>query len=244
MNIFSETLKNLGLNNQIGGIDFNFRYFTQKLSVVKDTKKLLKIMGEEDIEDIYSAFQIHSNNIEEALVESTSAFVYGRIAFRTDGLITNRKNVALLIKFADCTPILIYDPIKKVQASVHSGWRGTSKQITKEALKIMQEKYFCKKEDLQIFLGPSIGKDRYEVGGEVYEAFKVFPKRDDFFALKNNGKYLLDMISANLSLLESLGISKNQIEICPYDTYSCPFLHSARLEGKDYGNNAIISVIK
>lgn len=243
MKIYSKKLSDLGLATLVGGSQYNFRYKTQNKKVIKDVEDLLLEMKEEP-SMIYSAFQDHTDHVKVPNMENTVKFAYGRIILNTDAMVTNEKNVALLIKMADCTPILLFDPVKKVQATIHSGWRGTCREISAKAVEKMESTFFCKRENIYAYIGPTISVEDYEVGEEVYEAFEKFANRDSFLVKKNNGKYLLNMKQANLDVLLRAGIKEENIELEKESTFGNPNLHSARYEGENYGLNAIISVIK
>lgn len=243
MKIYSKKLSDLGLANLVGGSKYNFRYKTQNKKVIEDVKDLLLEMKEEP-SMIYSAFQDHTDHVKVPDMENTVKFAYGRIILNTDAMVTNEKNVALLIKMADCTPIILFDPVKKVQAVVHSGWRGTCKEISAKAAAKMESTFDCGRENIYAYIGPTISIEDYEVGEEVYKAFEKFTNRDSFFEKKCSGKYHLNMKQANLDVLLRAGIKDENIELERESTFGNPHLHSARYEGENYGLNAIISIIK
>jgi len=194
-------------------------------------------------DEIYSGKQCHGNDVAYANGVSGEEFVFGRQFKDTDGLITDKEDVALLIKFADCTPIILFDPETKVHASVHSGWRGTVKQISVRAINKMIHDFDAKKENIIAFVGPSIDIDNYEVGPEVYDAFEDFEDRDSFF--KPHGeKYLMSMTDANLSILRNAGIKEENIEVSRNSTFTDEGLHSSRQEGSSYQLNGMITMLE
>lgn len=129
-----------------------------------------------------------------------------------------------------------------MQAVLHSGWRGTVQEFAAHALERLESDFKCRREDLVVYLGPSIDQMNYEVGIGVYEAFGDFAERDQFF--KPHGeKFLLSMSDANLVLLLAHGLRREQIEVSRESTFENPALHSAKREGADYGLNALITII-
>lgn len=88
-----------------------------------------------------------------------------------DGLMTQSPEVVLVTFYADCVPLFFFDPVKRVIALSHSGWRGTVKQIGPRTLEEMQLRFGSKPQDVIIAIGPSIGSCCMEVGPEVYEQF-------------------------------------------------------------------------
>jgi YfiH family protein len=119
-----------------------------------------------------------------------------------DGFCTNEKEVALVTFYADCVPVFFIDPQKKVTAASHSGWRGTVKRISAVTLELMKREFGCCLKDIEIAVGPSIGKCCFEVGEEVYKEFeREFPWAKEYCEVKSNNKYnisLQDIISRTL----------------------------------------------
>jgi len=237
--MYSQLLQEQGLVNLIGGSQYNFRQATNKDFFAKDIERLLE-QAEINSDTVYTAKQVHGTNIAYGDGESGEQFVIGRHFEDTDGLITDKKGVALLIKFADCTPIVLYDPVKQVQASIHSGWRGTAAKISHSAIRKMGEAFDSKKENILAYVGPSIDLENYEVGPEVYEAFSEHVTRELYFK-KMGEKYLLDMSLANYQLLIEEGIPAHNIDVSTASTFKDHKLHSARQAGENYSLNAIVT---
>lgn len=237
----STLLKKHGLNNQIFGCPYNFRYQTMKEKIIDQVNEAVEKMDISPLE-VYSCHQQHTGQVVYADGMNGNAFICGRIFDNSDGLITDKEDIALFVKFADCTPIVLYDPVQRVQAIVHSGWRGTAQRISHNALNQMIENHDCQLEDIIAFVGPSIDQENYEVGPEVYDAFKDFKRRDTFFKPEGN-KYLLDMSMANVTLLKQIGITEDRMEVDHTSTYNDNRLHSARKEGSTYQLNAMFTIM-
>lgn len=197
-------------------------------------------------DNIYSAKQVHGNNIEYCDGTNGDKFLYGCTFEDTDGLITDKKDIVLMTKVSDCTPIVVFDKEKKVQGSFHSGWRGTSKKISKKGIEIMVSKFKCDVENIIAFIGPTIDYKNYEVGCELYDEFSDFNNRNEIFKphSSDENKYLLDLRLANLSILLESGIKRENIEISEISTYTNRDYHSYRRDKPDYHLNAIFSVIE
>ncbi len=103
----------------------------------------------------------------------------------TDGLITNKKNIILATINADCILLIFYDPVKKVIANVHSGWKGTLQRISVKTVKKMVEEYGCNPEDIICCMSPSIRQDHFEVDDDLYERFC-----DEFKDLERKKEYI------------------------------------------------------
>lgn len=238
--MYSKSLSKRGLSNAIGGSAYDFRLANMtEETFITNVKKLSK-KAEIQPTEIYSAEQQHTGNISYCSGENGVPFLIGRQLKETDGLITDQLNIALLIKFADCTPLVFYDPIQKVQATVHSGWRGTVAKIGEAAISKMVEDFHVKRGNILAYVGPSIDPNHYEVGAEVYQSFRNLPNREKYFKPYGE-KYLLDMASANYELLLQAGISKENIEVAKESTFTDINLHSARQEGPNYQLNAMIT---
>lgn len=131
---------------------------------------------------------------------------------RADAMITDRPGVPLAMRFADCTPILLYDPLRHVAGIVHAGWRGTVLGAAPNAVRAMQEAFGTAPADLQVGIGPSIGPERYQVGEEVVDAVRAaFGTLDELIARAADGSAYLDLWAANRLALERAGVG--QIEV-------------------------------
>ena len=169
-----------------------------------------------------------------------------------DGLITNQKNIALTTKNADCILFLFYDPVKKVIANVHSGWKGTFQKIAEKTVIKMRDAYQCKPENIICCIAPSIRKCHFEVDEDVkdlcIEIFSFTNRTYDFIEVGEikNGKtkYMIDTVLINKILLQYVGLKEQNIvdcgicSVCNQDK-----VHSARAEGNNFGRaTAIISL--
>lgn len=238
----SKMLESLGLKNYISGPDYRLGERVAREEGRKNVYLALKEMGEEPLE-IYSGVQVHGDNIEYCDGTNGNENFYGRVFPETDGLITDKKDIALVIKFADCTPILLFDPVKKVQVAIHSGWRSTVKRISQKGIEKMIREFGSNVEDIYAYLGPSIDMANYEVDMDVYSAFRDFRNRDQFFQIKGN-KFILSMIDANLQLLLKSGIRSENIEVSRVSTFEDESLSSARRDKGRYKLNFMISIMK
>ena len=133
---------------------------------------------------LFSGVQTHSKNITSVLdIDQGEDNELGRVFQETDGLITDLKGTQLLTTYADCTPIILFDPIKKVHSNVHSGWKGTLQKIGKEAVSQMVRDYQCDPKNIIAIIGPSIGKDDFEVEEDVASHFKAI-FQDDYTVIR------------------------------------------------------------
>ncbi len=156
----------------------------------------------------------------------------------SDALITTQKNIGLAITTADCTTIFIFDKNNKIIAGVHSGWRGTAKNILAKTLGLLEKEYYSKPEDLLVYIAPSISQKNYEVGDEVAVHFKSKYKK------RQGDKFLLDVSSVNYDILIEYGLKGKQIEKSSLCSYDSKFLHSYRRDGKKSGRALGVIALK
>ncbi|MGH7762868.1 MAG: polyphenol oxidase family protein [Candidatus Dormibacteraceae bacterium] len=119
-----------------------------------------------------------------------------------DGLVTDRRGVALFATFADCYPIILWDPTRICAALVHAGWRGTLAGVATDAVEALGRAYGSAPRNVRAGIGPGICGRCYEVGEEVATRFD-----QRFVTPGQDGKYLLDLAAANAAQLEAAGVA-------------------------------------
>ena len=171
-----------------------------------------------------------------------------KFSFGVDGLVTGTKDLVLSVRTADCVPILLYDPTKKLCGAVHSGWRGTAAKIVRNAVSELV-KLGSDPKDLLAAIGPCIGGDCYEVGSDLLAAFsEQDPRFARFFRRRDRAdgteKYLLDLVSANELILRECGLAEDHITSAHICTHCHPELFfSHRVMGAERGTmSAFITV--
>jgi YfiH family protein len=155
-----------------------------------------------------------------------------------DALITAVEKIALAVQIADCLPVLIADPEKRVVAAVHSGWRGTLSRILYQTIHKIQLRFGCRPSDLLVAVGPGIRKCCFEVGDEVVERYeREFPG----FHLAapvpaRPGKSLLDLGKALEIQLDLAGVrAQNQYDLGACTRCDPDRFFSHRAEGPGSG---------
>jgi len=226
-----------GFSTKIGMKRIDPFYFNMSLSVDDDKDKVLKnrevffsALGLQ-LENVALQKQVHGKNI--TIAEK------GGLYDSSDALITTKKGIGLGVSSADCVTIFLYDPVNKVIAAVHSGWRGTVKKILKCTLEKLKTEFNTSQVNLIAFIGPSISQKNYEVGKEVAEHF------DEKYLSKKGEKYLLDVSTVNYDILLNYGIKKGNIErskLCSFEEKN--LLHSYRRDGKISGRALGVIVIR
>lgn len=131
---------------------------------------------------------------------------------KADVIFTDKPQVTLYMRFADCVPILFHDPKKAVVGIAHAGWLGTVRGTTTAAVRAMQDRYGSNPTDVQAAIGPSIGADHYEIGPDVISRVEVaFGPDAEQLIEGRDGRTYLDLWSANRLQLEQAGVG--QIEL-------------------------------
>lgn len=141
----------------------------------------------------------------------------------TDALVTNCENVLLTTIHADCLPVYLLDRKHRVAGLAHAGWKGTCAGIGPKTVSVMAERFGAVPEEMTAFVGPGIGKECFEVGAEVYEAFAGrWSFIDEYAQRMDHGKYLLDLAGINRRQLEEAGVGK--IKVSEHCTFCEPEL--------------------
>lgn len=138
---------------------------------------------------------------------------------RADGMVTDQSALPLAMRFADCTPILFYDPLKHVAGMAHAGWRGTVSGAAVSTLEAMCSAFGTRPQDVQAAIGPSIGPERYQVGEEVVEAVRqALGQTEGLIRRGEDGSAYFNLWAANRLALERAGVI--QIEVAGICTAS------------------------
>ena len=146
---------------------------------------------------------------------------YDPIPYEADGLITAEENLPLIIFSADCTPILLHDPVRGAIGAVHAGWRGTVRDIAGGAVRKMALEFGCRPKDIQAAVGPCISSCCFETGEDVAEGIeRVLGAEASRYTVPRGDKYMVDLKGVNALLLERAGLKPDNIEISPECT-SC-----------------------
>jgi YfiH family protein len=190
-------------------------------------------------ESIFDVWQVHSADVVFADAPRNMDEPYQK----ADIILTDRPEVTLFMRFADCVPIMFHDPVKNVIGVSHAGWLGTVRDVAGATVRAMQERYGSNPSDIIACIGPSIGPDHYEVGEDVISQARQLFGQDSNLVLQLHGERLhFDLWKANQYLLERAGV--NQIELAGICT-ACHtedwFSHRAE-KGKTGRFGALISL--
>jgi len=217
----------------IEGLNYGLNVSDNPLIVENNRQEILQLLNIQG--SVVIPVQTHTNNIAIVTADNKQS-VFTDI----DALITQVPNIIIGVLSADCVPVLLVDPIKKVVASIHAGWRGTAANIVTNTIHEMRVHFDCKPSDIIAGIGPSISAKCYEVGDDVAIHFSENAKSSG-----TNGKTCIDLWKENENQLLQAGVLKSNISISGQCTYSNPDLfYSARRDGIKTGRMAsFISIV-
>ena len=154
-------------------------------------------------DSFYDVWLVHSADV--AIARKPRA--PGDALHKVDAILTDQPQVTLLMRFADCVPILLFDPLRRVAGIAHAGWQGTVKRVAAAAVEAMHAEYGSMPRDIYAAIGPSIGPDHYPVGDEVIEPAQASFGQDASALLpESNGAVNFDLWAANRLVLERAGV--------------------------------------
>ncbi|MEW6417747.1 MAG: peptidoglycan editing factor PgeF [Nitrospirota bacterium] len=205
-------------------------FFTKK-SLGTDIKKISSILSIKK-DNIFFPLQRHTDKV--LVVESD---IEPKIA---DGVVTEREGILIGVQVADCVPIILFDRKKLIIGAVHAGWRGTAAQIIKKTIRSMVECFGSLPDDIAVALGPSIRWDCYHVNHEVKDAICKATGYGNYYIEKSEGGYCVDLSSANMFQVLSLGVPEENIWSSHECTYCSPeefysYRYSKNLNGAQGG---------
>lgn len=131
---------------------------------------------------------------------------------KADGMVTDQPGLLLVMRFADCVPILFYDPVQQVVGLAHAGWRGTVVGAGPSVVQQMCAVYGCQPENIRAGIGPSIGPERYQVGVEVVDAVQdAFGDVSGLINQAADGSSYLNLWEANRRALVAVDVHKIEV---------------------------------
>lgn len=175
-------------------------------NVVENRLRSFQALGR-DPESLFDVWQVHSAEVVAADAPRPSQMPHRK----ADAILTTNPQVTLFMRYADCVPILLYDPVRKAAGLVHAGWQGTVKGTAAAAVAAMKSSYHSNPADLLAGIGPSIAAHHYAVGEDVADQVKeAFGADASSLLISVNGAVQFDLWSANRIILENVGV--RQIE--------------------------------
>ena len=212
-------------------------------NVAENYRRLGESMGFSP-EKLVLANQIHTDIVRVVTEKDCLGSLSHRDYPECDGLVTNTRGVALVVFTADCTPILLHDPVTDAVGAVHAGWRGTALGIVKNAVDTMVSAFGCKPSDICAAIGPNIGTCCFETDKDVPEAMLSALGEDaNPFIRQRGDKFHVDLKQINALWLQRAGVTN--IEISTHCTACQPDLFwSHRVTKGERGSQGAIIICK
>jgi polyphenol oxidase len=210
----------------------NFAFVSGVAGLTSDQKDYLKIQAHLDADKLVNIKQVHGKGIVVVRKDDETGNIQ-----EADAIITDRINVPIAVRTADCLSILLYDPVSKCIGAVHAGWKGTKERIVTETLLAMNREYGTNAQAVKIVFGPCIRRCCYEVGAEFGEYFpdEVFVKGTSFH---------FDLPLANKNQLLEAGVSEDNIHDGELCTFCSNEYHSYRRDNDAAGRMISIIMMK
>lgn len=245
-----------GFSTRLGGVskgyfssmNLSFLRGDETEAVMENHRRFAQALGYMPEKLVFSD-QVHLTHFHKVTVEDIGKGITRKSdILGIDGLVTNEPGIPLITFYADCVPLFFYDPVCRVIAMAHSGWKGTVERIGEKMVHFMETEYGSRAQDIVCAIAPSICQSCYEVSEDVALRFwEVFGKEhgDTLLYQKENGKYQLNLHKAcELTLLEA-GIQAHNLDITDLCTCCNPdFLFSHRASFGRRGNLAGVMMLR
>ena len=207
-----------GFTTRFGGVSTGV-LSSMNLAVRLDEKeenipKNYRILGDAlgfSLSDLVMTRQIHSDLVR-VVGRDDCRGCFHRDYPECDALVTNAPGVALVVFTADCTPILLHDPVTGAVGAAHAGWRGTAMDIAGKTVQAMVDAFGCDPGNIHAAIGPNIGQCCFETGPEVPEAMVAAFGKDAEAHIRPAGKkYYVNLKEINALALRRRGVANIQI---------------------------------
>lgn len=245
-----------GFSTRIGGVskdhlfsmNLSFTRGDDRENVLENHRRFAGALEYDETKLVFSD-QVHLTRFHKVTQKDCGKGIIRESDIREiDGLVTNEPGVPIITFYADCVPLFFYDPVRKVIAMAHSGWRGTVERIGAKMTVYMEEEFGCRAADILCAVGPSICQECYEVSEEVAVQFlNVFGNSHGNMLLykKEGGKYQLNLHKACEITLLDAGIKREHIDMTDLCTCCNPeIFFSHRASHGKRGNLAGVMMIK
>ena len=212
----------------------------EEKSVLNNRQMIIEKLLNPGPEYLYSALQVHGDNV--LYVDKYTGHKDGNIPIEADSLITNKRNIPIMVLGADCNLIIIIDIKEKAVGVVHAGWKGALNGVLGKTLIEFKRHFNSSPENILVFFGPSIRNCCYKVDNILIDRFrKKFGSKDYYF--KEGNDFFLDIIKLNLIHLKVFGIQKDNVFDAGKCTSCSNGFFSYRREN-DTGRQAAIAMIR
>ena len=196
------------------------------------------------LEDLVLTRQTHSDIVRVATREEAGRSLDNHDWPECDALVTNDPGVALVVFTADCTPILLHDPVTGAVGAAHAGWRGTAMGIGAKTVEAMVQNYGCDPKNIRAAIGPNIGFCCFETDRDVPDAMvAALGGEVNPFIRPSGNKFYVNLKEINALWLRRAGVEKIELStactVCQSDTF-----WSHRVTRGERGSQGAIIVCK
>ena len=190
-------------------------------SVLVNRQQFMELAGS-DLSQMICCQQVHGDRV--VVVDSAYAGC-GSVRHEdaladADGLVTATPGLVLTTFYADCIPVFFFDPVRRVVALSHSGWKGTMDSITAKTLQVMHSRFNCQAADVMVYIGVGIDKCCFEIQADLADkVISAFPNDRDIIIMDQN-RIRWDLKETIRRCAVDNGVAENMITVSPWCT-SC-----------------------
>ena len=240
-----------GVSTRLGGVsegiyrsmNLSFTRGDEEEKVRENFRRFCGAVGVEPEQVVLSAQQHHTRLYNATAADRGRGVTRQRNYDDVDGLLTDEPGVALCTQYADCVPLMFVDPVRRVVAASHAGWRGTVARIGAATVERMAADYGCRREDILAAVAPSIGPCCFEVDEPVREAFAAALGTlfEGCARRLEGGKAMIDLWETNRRILRDVGLREENISVTDLCTRCHPGVFwSHRATGGQRGSLAVL----
>ena len=175
-------------------------------NVVENFRRIGQVLGFTP-DDVVNARQIHSDIVVRVGKENRGKLTAAGASPECDALVTNEPGLALYVSTADCTPILLHDPVTGAVGAAHAGWRGTASAIAAKTVEAMVTHFGCDPKNIHASIGPNAGICHFETDADVPNAMlEAFGEEVQAFIQPKGSKYYVNLKEINALILRRAGV--------------------------------------
>lgn len=222
------------------GLNLGYNRGDDPTCVVENLRRFTAAIGA-DASRLVKTRQVHLDRIQPVTAKDICRDFFAPAPWECDGLITDELGLCLAVFTADCVPVLLYDPVRRCIAAVHSGWRGTALSIAPKAVEQMVADYGCRRENILAAVGPCISGCCFETHADVPDAMldALGQGIAPFISPLPNEKFLVDLKGIVAHGLSLAGLREEHIHVTDHCTACRTDLYwSHRLLGTRRGSMA------
>ena len=183
-------------------------------NVLENYRRFCQVTGTQ-VENLVFSKQVHRAEVRSCTMADAGKGLYRPRGYETDGLVTDVPGLPLVIFSADCIPVLLCDPVRRVAGACHCGWRGTALGIARNTVEAMVTRYGCHPADIRAAIGPGISRCCFETHEDVPNAIleALGQEAESSIDRLGGGKFRVDLKQINNIWLQKAGLSPDHIDI-------------------------------